>query len=1016
MKRLLSMLLVVTLVSVCSCIITSAASKNAYQMIPATAYDAYGNAGLFTTAGGRIGGTNAGTWVCFKGLDFQGADVFGMEVYLGVDAANCNNQMMTVKLDSLNGPLVAAFAVQPSSWDTELKHTVDVTQHIEGTHDVYFVWGGPCNLFQFKFNAFFRDTSGYLEYTADSRYADIAEDAYPNEIELVSQLGLVDEYAQNSYNPQLPVTRGEFAQAVYRMVAEGVASEPEQVFRDVPTDNPDFTAISVLHKLQIVTGAEWNEYRPQEFITVTDAAVLLCRMLGYTAIAEGRGGYPSGYLAVASEEKITSGIGGGAQDVVRRDTLARLLYNAIHARYLDIRSLTEEDATYRRSQGILCSTKNLTFGKGVVTQTSQTSLYAPVSELAYDKVLIEDKLLSVGSTNAVALLGIDCEYYYDSDDTLVAIIPQRSTEQLLLRTGETCDFSSISMKELRYFSEGKREMKISLPARTNFIYNGKAVDFDLNDVVRAEDFTGTIRLIDNGGGYSTVFIDQYENIVIDSIDDSVEHKLSDKLKGVVVDLSDPNCTVVCTRNGQRCNLADLPLGEAALLYRSANVTGNKLIRIVVENITCSGTVTALETGEKIIIDGKQYRKARENSAVYFVGQKGTFLLNSFGEIVDCTALESQSAQIGCYIKYKADPASITPRVDVRLLTTDNKLTDYIFAENPVIDGIRRKSAEEITTWLAGADTKTPVRYLLDAQGNIRMLDTYLVGADNADDCIKRLSNGVEQFIYRSESGMLVSNGIASIPLANDATCFTFWKDKDETAASVVPFSSLGINRETAPAGAAFTTDKSSVVADFFVWNDRTARTWSDAMIVDKVTSRLNTDGVAEPVICGYMGKTYTSYAIDRDCLESNIQLQAFVKSLCTGDIVKYLFALDKVSYIDLKYLYDGSASRDVTVNGSVVKLVPQLSNTKYSVGDSYQDDHMSFGTVLKKNEGYLEIALGADEGSKEIVGCAGAGVLKVYNGRNGRSIEVVPADSIAVGDAAVTWISIGKVKTIVLYE
>lgn len=122
--------------------------RDAYAKIEAESFD-NASSGIKgeTTEGtnigtvGNIGGTAPGAYVAFKYVDFGdiGAEKVSVN-YAGV-IADCPNAHMEVRLDSVDGELIADIQTPPSegAWKNYMIATADLTRKVTGQHDVYVI-------------------------------------------------------------------------------------------------------------------------------------------------------------------------------------------------------------------------------------------------------------------------------------------------------------------------------------------------------------------------------------------------------------------------------------------------------------------------------------------------------------------------------------------------------------------------------------------------------------------------------------------------------------------------------------------------------------------------------------------------------------------------------------------------------------------------------------------------------------------------------------------------------------
>ena len=78
----------------------------------------------------------------------------------------------------------------------------------------------------------------------------------------------------------------------------------KQVFNDVTADYWGAGSIYALYSLGIVNGDENGNFNPELNISLQEAVKIMVSSLGYTAVANQNGGYPSGYMREASRLKL----------------------------------------------------------------------------------------------------------------------------------------------------------------------------------------------------------------------------------------------------------------------------------------------------------------------------------------------------------------------------------------------------------------------------------------------------------------------------------------------------------------------------------------------------------------------------------------------------------------------------------------------------------------------------------------------------------------------------------------
>ena len=104
---------------------------------------------LASGEGMNLGYVAAGDWVLFKGVDLTGAATMtGCLAGSGI--------LVEIRIDAPDGDVIAATTADMTtgSWSVYDEFTVELTEKVEGLHDVYFCFvNGSINLDWFMFGA-----------------------------------------------------------------------------------------------------------------------------------------------------------------------------------------------------------------------------------------------------------------------------------------------------------------------------------------------------------------------------------------------------------------------------------------------------------------------------------------------------------------------------------------------------------------------------------------------------------------------------------------------------------------------------------------------------------------------------------------------------------------------------------------------------------------------------------------------------------------------------------------------
>lgn len=158
-------------------------------------------------------------------------------------------------------------------------------------------------------------------------FDDVSTDySYYKQINTLTEKGIIDGYDDNTFRPQNLITRGEFAKIFCS--ALNITECTGKAFPDVPSDSWMMRYVDALCSSGIIDGFEDGTFRPNENIRFKDAVKMVVCAQGFNEKAENRGGYPHGYMVVASAHGYTSDISADNEQELTREQAAVLLYNA----------------------------------------------------------------------------------------------------------------------------------------------------------------------------------------------------------------------------------------------------------------------------------------------------------------------------------------------------------------------------------------------------------------------------------------------------------------------------------------------------------------------------------------------------------------------------------------------------------------------------------------------------------------------------------------------------------------
>ena len=213
----------------------------------------------------------------------------------------------------------------------------------------------------------------YTDVTAGTKVAEA--------VGILSNLGIFEGFEDGTFKPNDTVTRAQMAAIICRALGyedQAAASTGSTNFNDVPASHWASGYINVAEALQVVNGYGNGKFGPEDKVTYEQAIKMIVVALGYELDAQAKGGWYTGYLAVAAREGITRNSNGVVGTAAARGTIAVLVYNSLEVRLMDQEVWTpvgEEDEFWRLDETVLSRYLKIDKVEAIVSRT-------PISEYA----------------------------------------------------------------------------------------------------------------------------------------------------------------------------------------------------------------------------------------------------------------------------------------------------------------------------------------------------------------------------------------------------------------------------------------------------------------------------------------------------------------------------------------------------------------------------------------------------------------------------------------------------------
>lgn len=509
----------------------------------------------------------------------------------------------------------------------------------------------------------------------------------------------------NEYEPTEYVTREQMANIIaYYMAMAGGSSAAQSPFRDVLVKDPSFPIINALYEMGIISGDDQFKFNPDNYITYNEVMVFIVNAIGYKPFAVREGGYPTGYHRIAIRHNMFKNL--SIQNGNAYATLAdiyRMMESAMSAATI-IPSYTGNDVSYTFStvETFLSETHNIKKYRGKITGNEYTKLTSTQTKLTDEQIEIDGKIYDTPGYYYDYFLGYTVDYYVRdvAGNTELVYIEETPKENSVMKIdAEDLLNAKATNARIYYEDENYDEDYIELVETVDVIYNNQSYS-GYGLIKNILPVAGYIEALDNNrdGIYDVLFINEYQNIVVESVDYHNEKVLA-KYWDTVLDTeatdtfdldSTKNKLKIVTNKGTPVELAYVKKGDILSIAFSKSPS-NKVITAVVAGEGVVGTIQGYNTEEGYDINAQYFKAAHDyiNSTSLDVGLSGVFYLDMNGRIVlyeyDAEG-DNSTIAVMTGLEYKI--GNLGTEVKVRLFTKDGMFLELPVAEKIKIDGTR----------------------------------------------------------------------------------------------------------------------------------------------------------------------------------------------------------------------------------------------------------------------------------------------------------------------------------------
>lgn len=588
-----------------------------------------------------------------------------------------------------------------------------------------------------KVTSFILSAVMMLGFTVSS-FAAVPTDAqnskYKDAIELLGALEImVGDAESGNFRPEDTIKRSEFAKvAVTSMGMDNLADS-----FNYPTSYPDVVEnhwangyINVATNQGIIIGDDEGNFRPDDTITYAEAVTVLVRLIGHTPAAEKKGGFPQGYVTVASQTGITKNAVASNDSAVLRGMVAQLTANALVTNKMEQTNFGSDESYQVVDETLLSDELETRIVYSQITAIGTSSLTG-VSTLKNNEVKIGDEVYEVADkalSDTRKLLGFNVEAYikegeHDEEYLILAREQKGKNSSMKIKTMDIEDVTADTQVTVEYWEDKEKDketQKATIAADAKYIYNGQAIAFDIAEL---KPTAGSLTLLDRNRDdiYDVVFIEEYENYVVEEVIAS-SNRITDKYgkPSLVLDPEDDNVKFVITRGGQEITISDLAEWDVLSVAKSKD-SSVVIVDVTSEKVT--GKITE-KHGDKFVIDGKEYYVSANYPNEIKLNDEGTFYLDKDGNIAAVDATSALSSNYA-YVTGAEVTTGFDPRLSVKVFDKNGDIKVIESTEKIRLNNTPNKTPAEALAALQVEGTVVPtlITYELNSNGELSQLNT-----------------------------------------------------------------------------------------------------------------------------------------------------------------------------------------------------------------------------------------------------------------------------------------------------
>lgn len=755
---------------------------------------------------------------------------------------------------------------------------------------------------------------------------------------LVSALSTSEE--RMPYSKEM-VKRGDFVQTVMEVSDMMKMSGKTLSFEDVDAGSGWYKALSAAVGMFLIEDGK--NFRPEDAITLDEAAQICVKLTGYGIKAEYEGGTAQNYISKAAELGITDGL--TPNTYLTCADAYRMLMNTLESDYL-----TWDGSNYKQGNGnVLKSYRNIEKIKGIVTSNEYTST-GSYSQMDTDPSSLSGTI-GIGGTR-YDVSGDFNKYLGYSVDAYITESKDGQQEVVYVCKRKENSDAEFKSRDFEYsdgyiYDENNRRKKYKLNRSAEVIYNGRVYyDYNLDDL---NNICGSVKVVDNNDdrNFDYIIIEDYYYMEVASFDrtDKIIRDTRDADKELKFE-DDVVYSVYSDEEQRECDLGEVSQGSILAVKRSAD---SKLVDMIIMGRLVSGKIDSL-TDDKMRIDGKEYYMTG-----YFIandydgiraGKNADLYLGINDEIVASSYTENVMKYgylVNAWLEDNGDDIGLK-------IFTDKGEMQYFACEDKLICDGKRTKTEDVLNIITETGKKQLIKYSLSADNKVKYIDFS-----------KRIDGYIDESKAVNETDSLVRQVFANQYYYRVSTFYPYFNiqntlifripetDDDESSYAIGYSFNDGMvsdgKVEVYNVGFDGTAEALVVYAD----NNESSinRTSPKIILVEDVTLAVTDDDEVKTMITGWENGQFKEYYLKEGLTVQKYRQDA---SIASGDIIRFTENNNEITAAVVEFIGE---DRSPNVGDNLGSFNVQSTDCHYQIGSVYSYEN-SWALISNKtgDDGY----------------------------------------------------------------